>query len=363
MKTTTRNWFSKPKFTPGLLVLILVWVVLFLSPVMFMGMSEGFCLKQFLFDLAIPTSLFITFLANFYWLTPRVLMHGKTWRFSLYNALLIGALAFLMHEWMSFSADTWYPEIYVIRTKRILGLHGTTDTDIIFALRDIFNMAVAAVVATAIRFSLNWNKMHEREQEIEIEKTAMELKLLQYQINPHFLLNTMNNIYALTAIDTAKAQEAILSLSKLMRRLLYNKQANLPMREEVDFIKSYIALMAMRLTPNVEVKANYHIEGHENKQVASMIMLPLIENSFKHGVCTTRPSFIHIDISATDTTIGCCIENSNYPKDSHDHSGHGIGLQHVKRRLEMSYPGRYTWERGVDTATNTYTSKLTIYDS
>lgn len=363
MTTSRLKIFSKSHFKSGHLALILVWMAMFLSPLMFIGTSEGTSLKQFLFDLAIPTSLFITFFANFYWITPHMLMQSKTWHSILYNTALILLLAFLMHQWMTFSADTWYPEIYVIRTQKILGLEETANNDIIFALRDIFNMAVAAVVGTAIRFSLNWNKMHQREQEIEIEKTAMELQLLQYQINPHFLLNTMNNIYALTAIDTAKAQEAILRLSKLMRRLLYNNHADMMMKDEVDFIKNYIGLMAMRLTPNVEIKAEYRIEGYEQKQVASMIILPLIENSFKHGVCTTRPSFIHISITADEHTISCCTENTNYPKDSHDQSGHGIGLQHVRRRLEMSYPDRYEWKHGVDEENNTYISKLTIYDS
>ena len=92
-----------------------------------------------------------------------------------------------------------------------------------------------------------------------------------------------------------------------------------------------------------------------------MIFISLVENAFKHGISPTEPSFIHISMVESDThSITFSIENSNHPKTASDHSGHGIGLQQVQRRLDLSYPHRYTWQRGVSTDGNTYHSEITL---
>ena len=91
-----------------------------------------------------------------------------------------------------------------------------------------------------------------------------------------------------------------------------------------------------------------------------MIFISLVENAFKHGISPTEPSFIHIRLEADQQTITCDIRNSNHPKNAGDHSGHGIGLQQVQRRLDLSYPGRYEWKRGVSEDGKTYHSQITL---
>lgn len=91
-----------------------------------------------------------------------------------------------------------------------------------------------------------------------------------------------------------------------------------------------------------------------------MIFISLVENAFKHGISPTEPSFIHIRLEGDKHTITCDIENSNHPKTASDRSGHGIGLQQVQRRLDLSYPGHYQWQRGVSDDGKTYHSKITI---
>ena len=229
-----------------------------------------------------------------------------------------------------------------------------------YILRDSLNLAVFAAGATALALARRWVTADQRLKELEAARAQAELRNLRNQINPHFLLNTLNNIYALTAFDTAKAQEAIQELSKMMRHILYDYQKPMiPLKEETEFLENYVKLMRIRLPESVEVLFNAQ-QSAGSIEVAPMILISLIENAFKHGISPTEKSFIHINISTDGHQLVCAIENSNNPKTSSDHSGHGIGLQQVQRRLELAYPNRYTWEQGTKDDNKIYYSIITI---
>ena len=222
-----------------------------------------------------------------------------------------------------------------------------------FALHDVFNLVIAAGIAITIVLALRW-------QESERARSEAELKHLRLQIKPHFLLNTLNNIYALVAFDSAKAQRSIIELSGLLRHILYENQKQwVPIDEEVRFLEHYVHLMSIRLPENVDVRFNTHLTRPETP-VAPMLFISLVENAFKHGISATLPSFVHISISADDHTIVCSITNSHFPKNATDHSGHGIGLHQVRQRLELIYPQRYEWLSGPNTNRTIYTSTITI---
>jgi LytS/YehU family sensor histidine kinase len=185
------------------------------------------------------------------------------------------------------------------------------------------------------------------------------LRNLRSQINPHFLLNTLNNIYALTAFDTPKAQQAIQELSKMLRHILYDyQQPKVALSDEVEFLQNYVNLMRIRLSDSVDVKFQTFI-ANPQLEVAPMVFISLVENAFKHGVSPSEPSFIHIQIESADNQIVCDIQNSNHPKTANDHSGHGIGLVQVQRRLELTYPDHYQWEHG-PTDDGIYRSRIVI---
>lgn len=138
---------------------------------------------------------------------------------------------------------------------------------------------------------------------------------MRNQLNPHFLLNTLNNIYALIAFDSDKAQQAVQELSKLLRYVLYDNQQNyVPLCKEVDFIRNYIELMRIRLSGNVEVITQFDIQPDSRTEIAPLIFISLIENAFKHGISPTELSFIHILISENKEEIRCEIRNSYHPK-------------------------------------------------
>lgn len=200
-----------------------------------------------------------------------------------------------------------------------------------------------------------------RRREAEKSRTEAELKNLRNQLNPHFLLNTLNNIYALIAFDTDKAQTAVQELSRLLRHVLYDNQQNfVTLGKEMDFIKNYIALMRIRLSSNVTVETRFDIRPDSPTEIAPLIFISLIENAFKHGISPTEPSHIRIYFSESVHEVRCEIINSYHPKSEADKSGSGIGLEQVSKRLELTYPGRYEWKHGISEDGKEYKSVLTI---
>lgn len=224
----------------------------------------------------------------------------------------------------------------------------------------VLNLAVALTIGMTVGFVVRWQKAEAARLKAEAARTEAELKTLRNQINPHFLLNTLNNIYALTAIDTSRAQDAIQQLSRMLRHLLYDsEQPMVPLKDEIKFLEDYVNLMKIRLSQSVDVVFNVQCTSY-NLQVAPMIFISLVENAFKHGVSPTEPSFIHVNIKADQQYISCDITNSNHPKRANDHSGHGIGLLQVQRRLDLAYPSRYTWNHGVSKDGKSYHAHINI---
>jgi sensor histidine kinase YesM len=329
------------------------WAFMFLSPLSFMR-GQGLTLVQYLTSCMTPLLMMVIFYINFLWLTPRFFAAGKHRYFLLINLVLIVLLGVGLHYWTIFAHQMFGP---VAHHRN----HTPMPIDqVLFILRDIVTLGIFAAVATAIILAQRWEHHDKARREAEAARTDAELKTLRNQINPHFLLNTLNNIYALTAFDAPKAQEAIQELSKMLRHLLYDyEQPTVPLKDEVEFLQNYINLMKIRLPESVKVDYQLTI-ANSQLPVAPMIFISLVENAFKHGVSPTEPSFISIHIEADQQQITCDIRNSNHPKTASDRSGHGIGLKQVQRRLELAYPKRYTWQQGVSSDGKTYSSSITI---
>lgn len=326
-----------------ILIHIAIWIVIILSPLMFMNHGRGISVSQFMLTTTVPLTFMAVFYIDYLWLTPRYFVTGHRMRFFVTNTFMVIVLGIALHLWMSLSHD-------------MLG-HNHREPPLIltvaFVIRDIVNLVIAAAIATLLHLALRWQTAEEARKEAELSN-------LRSQINPHFLLNTLNNIYALTAINTQKAQEAIQDLSKMLRHILYDYQRpEIELRDEVEFLKNYIRLMKLRQGPSVEVKTSFHITNEQQK-VAPMIFISLVENAFKHGVRPAVPCTINITIQANDKQIVCDIVNSNHPKTATDRSGHGVGLELVRRRLELAYKGRYEWTHGVNDNQKMYHSTITI---
>lgn len=326
-----------------ILIHIAIWIVIILLPLMFMNHGRGMSVSQFMLTTTVPLTFMAVFYIDYLWLTPRYFVTGHRTQFFVINTFIVILLGIALHLWMSLSHD-------------MLG-HNHREPPLIltvaFVIRDIVNLVIAAAIATLLHLALQWQTAEEARKEAELSN-------LRSQINPHFLLNTLNNIYVLTAINTQKAQEAIQDLSKMLRHILYDYQrSEIELRDEVEFLKNYIRLMKLRQGPSVEINTSFHITNEQQK-VAPMIFISLVENAFKHGVKPAVPCTINITIQANDKQIVCDIVNSNHPKTSTDRSGHGVGLELVRRRLELAYKGRYEWTHGVNDNQKMYHSTITI---
>ena len=328
-----------------------LWAYMFLSPMTFWR-GTGITLPHYLMISMQPFLLMIVFYANYLYLAPKYFVAGKHRYDLLINIVLITVLGTFLHYWMDWANTLFMPYL----TTR----NDDTLVTVVYILRDSLNLAVFAAGATALALARRWVTADQSLKELEAARAQAELRNLRNQINPHFLLNTLNNIYALTAFDTAKAQETIQELSKMLRHILYDyQQPTVPVSDEVEFLENYVKLMRIRLPETVSVTFNTNIQS-SRIEIAPMIFISLVENAFKHGISPTEPSFIRINIDANEQTIVCSIENSNNPKSSSDHSGHGIGLQQVERRLELAYPEKYIWQQGTTDDDKIYYSKITI---
>ena len=330
-----------------------VWLMLFLSPLMFSHEQTISFVRVAAFSI-FPLCMMTVFYTNYLWLVPRYYIAHEERFYWIFNMIMILVLAVLMQLWMHLLhplfPDDGRPHPEPSFLKQLL-----------FVARNIFNLSVVLFIATSMEISSRWHQMEDERIEMEAARKEAELANLRSQINPHFLLNTLNNIYALTAFDTEKAQKAIMELSKMLRHMLYdNQQSMVTLKEEIQFIGNYVNLMKLRLPQNVEVRFHSNYPEPCNIQVAPLIFISLVENAFKHGVSPTEKSFIDINISAEKDLLTCEIKNSNYPKTQQDRSGHGIGLQQVERRLNLSYPQRHTWKKGITDNGKQYYSKIEI---
>lgn len=337
---------------------IIAWVLLFTFPLLMEDHSEGIRWNEYFRRLSIPVSFFIIFYANYWLLVPKFLLKKERSRYLLYNILLIAVLLVFFHLfYFPYLQDCFFGKD--TKVEPFVSFHHPPRWA--FLIKDCVMYIFMAGLGTVIRLSMQWQKAETARQEAEQSRMEAELNNLRNQLNPHFLLNTLNNIYALIAFDTDKAQQAVQDLSKLLRHVLYeNRGTFVPLCKEIDFIHNYIELMRIRLVKGVSLVINIEVAKDSQTPIAPLIFISLIENAFKHGISPTEPSFISITISEREGQVVCEIANSNHPKNRSDKSGSGIGLEQVKKRLELLYPGRYEWRKGVNADGSVYTSLLAI---
>ncbi len=171
-----------------------------------------------------------------------------------------------------------------------------------------------------------------------------ELALLRTQVNPHFLFNTLNNINTLVKKDPDKANQSIIKLSGIMRYMLFEAQQDKVLLEsELEYLESYIDLQRIRLEDEEYIK--YAVEGNPRGiEITPMLFIPFVENIFKHGSKTQKNPAFHIHLKITPNAVVFRAENPVKSRNQQSHQGHGIGIQNVRRRLELLYPNRHLLE-------------------
>ena len=362
----------------SIFIQIAVWVLVFLFPLLFIGRESDsmISLPRYLRACILPLSFMILFYVSTLWLIPKYLFTKKYVQFIIIEVLLVVALVAGNYVWhKKMIRPQMMEQERRVEARAAAGITpGATPSTapagvapgnvpegvapapparrgpspVVFFIRDFTSMAFVIAIACLVMMWSRYLRIEKSLQQAEEQKTKAELDNLKNQINPHFLLNTLNNIYALIAIDQDKAQEAVHQLSRLLRHLLYeNKDNFISASKEVEFLKEYVNLMKLRLSPNCKVSFNSNIAEDEGIKIAPLLLISLVENAFKHGVSPVKDSFISIDISENSENITCLIENSYFPKGAEDKSGSGIGLSQVQSRLDLLYKGKYSWDKGL----------------
>jgi two-component system LytT family sensor kinase len=186
------------------------------------------------------------------------------------------------------------------------------------------------------------SQIEKLQKETEKEKLNSELAFLKNQISPHFFFNTLNNIYSLISINPEDSQKAVLKLSKLMRYLLYeSEQGKTMLSNEIDFLNNYIDLMKLRMSDKVSLSVSFP-RKYEDKNIPPLLFVPFIENAFKHGIRYREKSFIKINMDvAVDSIIFRCMNSLPKGKENGENGHSGIGLENVKKRLNLLFPGSH----------------------
>ena len=189
------------------------------------------------------------------------------------------------------------------------------------------------------------------------EKKQVELLHLKSQVNPHFFFNTLNNLYGLVGKDTAQAQALILKLSEMMRYSIYEGGNDwVTLAEEIEYIENYIALHTMRYHKRIDVQFQIEVPD-EKEKVMPLLFIILVENAFKHGVENLRKdAFVHLKIIANQSEVNFEIANNFDAEELSEASG--IGLQNLKRRLELVYPKKH--ELKISTMEEVYKAQLIL---
>lgn len=283
------------------------------------GHIPRFLKFQFFFGIAL-------FYFNYFVLIPKLLFNRKIMLYILAGLAMIFLITFL--------SEIAKPLFFHKRT-RFLSHFGHR-----FIL-DSLLFSTLFIAATAIKIYSRWNENEKNKQRIIAEKAAAELHYLKNQINPHFLFNSLNGIYALTVKKSELAPEAVLTLSELMRYMLYETdKKTVPLQQEIDYLRNYIKLQKMRIVDSRKVV--FDVKGNAvNQEISPLLLISFVENAFKYGNNPEGETAITISIVIEDGELFFQCENKKHikPKTT-EHSG--IGIQNTQERLQLTYPQRHS---------------------
>lgn len=312
---------------------IAAWSLVFISPISrcyyehSIGLADFIDWTQIFADWSGDLMFLLLFFWSKFYLEPKLFFKQKIKSYIIFSILS----AFVIMAVYSFvSAD------YIVS----MGL------EVRGQFYSLFTMAVL-MLGSCLCISIVFRSRHEKliETAKETEKIKTELDYLKYQINPHFFMNTLNNIHALVDIDGQLAKDAIIELSRMMRYMLYETSSpTVPLYKELEFHRHFVHLMRLRCDESVKITYEDPDKNASclNAQVPPLIGIVFIENAFKYGISHRHPSYIHVNYTeAPGYLIHFHCQNSNYSQEVIQKKGCGLGIVNVKKRLDLLYSDRY----------------------
>lgn len=315
------------------------WMVAYAFFVIFFGRSSQdyrttIIFVTILFPLAIVTTYFLI-----YYLIPRFLLQGKKALFALLLTYL-----FIVTFWLSGLISIFIFAIIADFQVKSATPIAFDSISLIVGLYFVILVAVAIKqVKRAFLMQQTNTELEQKKLETELKLREAELKLLRAQIHPHFLFNTLNNLYGLTLEKSAHAPDLVLRLSDLLDYMLYRcNQPKVSLKNELNYLQNYIEIEQIRYGKKLKLEINSTGDA-DSLEIAPMLLLPFVENAFKHGTSKqVHNPFVWIDINIQDKTLYFRIENSKSElARKEENYTQGIGLKNAKMRLEMLYPEKY----------------------
>jgi hypothetical protein len=310
------------RFNSQHIIEIIGWSIFLIFPFILLPTAQptaGSTLTPPLRGVLITHSYLIAFYYfNYYYAIPKFFFTGRR---KVYGMVIVSCLTLLVFVMLSdprFNVFPSPPFRFAVTTF-------------------IFTIVIRFVMVMLISLGLvNIQRLRKTEQ----EKVQTELAYLKAQINPHFLFNTLNSIYALSVKKSEAAPESITKLSSIMRYVISDAAHDtVSLEKEVNYLSAYIDLERLRLTDKAEL--HYRVNGDlMGKNIAPLLFIPLVENAFKHGVSTSEATTINIDLDVQATKLELKIRNGR-PRSVSQKQGTGLGLENVKKRLALLYPGKH----------------------
>ncbi len=281
---------------------------------------------------AVTHTLFLMSVAysNYFFFLPRFLKNKNGLRYVLEflgTTLLILIVYVVIKRWI---ADGYTHQAHFWYSSR-------------FPISSFVTSVLTASFVALLRFFTEWKDLEEQRKELQNEKLSAELKFLRSQVNPHFLFNTLNNLYSLAYSKSPQTTEVISRLSQMMRYMVYDSNHDqVALEREVDYMQNYISLEKLRLNDQVPIR--FDIEGDlGQKKIAPLLLIPFLENAFKHGVSNSNPdSWVKANLHVNAGHLTFEVANSISSQAGTAGSAQsGIGLENVRKRLELNYPDRH----------------------
>ncbi len=267
---------------------------------------------------------------NLWWLLPRYFDHKRYLTYAVGLVVVLG-LVVMARMW----TDDWM--LYQINNpdSPLLPFKGTT----FHVLSTLFSSIIMLAVFTPLHWLDDWYQKKQAQQQLENQRLEAELKFLKAQVNPHFLFNTLNNIYALAFTDSPQAAPMILQLSDMMRYMLYESEAaEVPLSKEIAYLRNFISLQQLKTEEPQAI--SFEVGGEvSGVKIAPLLLVPLFENAFKHGNLE-EDGWLKAKLSLEANTLTFSIQNTIGQNHQKDEVG-GIGLQNLQQRLQLLYPDRH----------------------
>ncbi|MDA3954123.1 MAG: sensor histidine kinase [Bacteroidales bacterium] len=354
---------------PEATIYLIVWLVIFIIPVLVSTSNTGRFDKQILVGWARMVPFVAIFIINSVWLLPELLFKGKTGMY-LFSVVIISLLLVYVWEFVfpvikdfidgnqspDFGERRSFPEGQ--RPPRPgqqppglrpipIGPNQQGPLPRIHVL-SIFNQIVIAWLVVgfnvAIKMTNKWFTDDQKKRELEKEHLKSELAFLQNQISPHFFMNTLNNIHAQIDINSKDAQASIVTLSKMMRYLLYESdRGQTKLKKEIEFLQSYVELMRLRIDESVNIDLEISVSDEDIK-LHPFLFISFVENGFKHGISYNEKSFIKIELKQNVEFVEFSCINSLSVQNKITNPYSGVGLDNIKKRLNLLYNNNYQLE-------------------